>query len=77
MKERIYVIVADVLGIDVVEVTDDSSRETVDSWDSLSHLRIVTALEQEFGIHLTMDEIGDATSVGRLLAVVAKRSWQA
>lgn len=73
MKDRIRQIVADVLGIPRADVTDELSRETADSWDSLAHLRIVTAVEQEFGFQLTMDEIGSIGGVGSLCEVVAKR----
>lgn len=77
MTESIHSLVADILGVDPSEVTDDTSRETADNWDSLNHLRIVTAIEQELSIRLTMAEIEAATSVGRLISIVESKSNQA
>ena len=74
MNQRIKQIIADVLGLDVDAVVDDFSRDTADSWDSLNHLRIVTALEQEFAITLSMEEIQGAGSVGRLIEIVTRLS---
>jgi acyl carrier protein len=77
MKRRIRNILGDVLGLEADEIGDDLSRETSDQWDSLSHLRIVTAIEQEFGVTLTMDEINGADSFERLVALLAARGRQA
>ena len=74
MNQRVKQVIADVLGLDVDGVGDDFSRDTADSWDSLNHLRIVTALEQEFAITLSMEEIQGAQSVGRLIDLVTRLS---
>ena len=74
MNQRVKQVIADVLGLDVDAIADDLSRDNADSWDSLNHLRIVTALEQEFSITLSMDEIQEARSVGRLIDLVTRLS---
>lgn len=61
--ERIQLIVTDVLDIDVGKLHADSSQQDIEEWDSLGHLRIVTALEQEFGIKPTMREIAELNSI--------------
>ena len=45
MISNLYEVVADILGLDPGDVEDSLSRETADNWDSLNHLRIVTAVE--------------------------------
>ena len=47
----------DILDVDPDKPAAEISRDTVESWDSLNHLRLVTALESEYGLELTMNEI--------------------
>jgi acyl carrier protein len=65
--------IAEILDLDPEEVGDELSRETADNWDSLNHLRIVTAIERAFSIRLTMAEIESGTSVARLKEIVGAR----
>ena len=46
-----------VFEISVEEIKDDSSPDTIGSWDSLKHMNLVIALEEEFETEFTEDEI--------------------
>lgn len=61
--ERIRMIVSDVLEIDSERVQEGSQQADLAEWDSLAQLRLVTALEQEFGVRPTMREIAELTSI--------------
>ena len=61
--ERIRMIVSDVLEIDPKRVQEGSQQADFTEWDSLAQLRLVTALEQEFGVRTTMREIAELTSI--------------
>jgi acyl carrier protein len=68
---RVREIASDVLQADV---TPDSTPETIESWDSVHHLNLVLALEEEYGFEFLPEEMDQATSVGSLaLLVSAKR----
>lgn len=74
MNDQVRRIVADVLGMDEERVTEDLSPSTADNWDSMNHLHIVTAIEEEFGIQLTMEEVQAIDAVKTLeKLVVTKR----
>jgi len=49
-------IMADVLEIED-EITDDFGPEDSPVWDSMHHLRLMTAFEEEFKINFTMEEV--------------------
>jgi acyl carrier protein len=57
MNERLRVLIADILDLRPADIAPDMVRESTAEWNSLNHLRLMTALEEEFGISLTMDEI--------------------
>jgi acyl carrier protein len=61
--ERVQLIVSDVLEIAPGQLNAESQQAEIAEWDSLAHLRIVTALEQEFGVKPTMREIAELTSI--------------
>ena len=67
-------IVSEVLGIPLEGVSETLSSDETPEWDSLNHLRLITALEEELSIQLTMDEVVAAkTTYGNLRDIVSKR----
>lgn len=70
MRDRIRLLVADVLGVEAGTVDERRDRNDFESWDSLNHLRIVSGIEEEFGIRFGMDEIEGARSVRDLVRLV-------
>jgi acyl carrier protein len=67
---RVGEIASDVLQADV---TADSSPETIESWDSVHHLNLVLALEEEYGFEFSPEEMDQAKTVGSLALVVSAR----
>ena len=63
MREKVRLIVSDVLEVDANKVGTESHQADIAEWDSLAHLRLVTALEEEFGVKPTMREIAELTSI--------------
>ena len=57
MEDRIKNVMAAVFGISVDEITDESSPDNIESWDSLKHMNMVVALEEEFNIEFNDEEI--------------------
>ena len=59
MSKKLYEIMSKVFDIDVSEINDQSSPETIERWDSFHGLALVDALEIEYGIQFTISEITD------------------
>lgn len=57
LKKRIINVMSSVFGIPIDKITNDSSQDTIESWDSLKHMNLIVSLEEEFEIELTDDEI--------------------
>ena len=56
-KERIKNVMSAVFEIPEEQIKNDSSPDTIGSWDSLRHMNLIVALEDEFKVELTDDEI--------------------
>jgi acyl carrier protein len=63
--ERLTEIVATVLGISHAEA-GAASADSVPTWDSLAHLNLIMAVEQEFGIQFAAELIPELDSVNRI-----------
>ncbi len=49
-------VLADIFNIDVESINDTTSVDTVKEWDSLKHLNLVLALEEQYKITLTVEQ---------------------
>jgi acyl carrier protein len=49
-------------------MTVDASMDDVENWDSLAHLRVCMALEDQFGISIPLETVGELTSVEAIVA---------
>jgi acyl carrier protein len=59
MEPRIKAVMAQIFGIAAGEIQDDSSPDTIAKWDSVSHMNLVIALEAEFGVELSEEQISE------------------
>jgi acyl carrier protein len=75
--ERVRNIAADVLNTPPQQITSQSSPETIAEWDSVQHLNLILALEEEFGIQFEPEEIEQMGSIEGILAVLDGRAEQA
>ena len=71
--ERVRGIAADVLQVSGNEITPQSSTENVETWDSLHHLNLVLAFEQEFDVQFDPEEIDQMNNVQRIVAVLSQK----
>lgn len=68
--ERVQQVVADQLDQDDVPLSMNTVASAVDGWDSLAHVRIMIAVEEEFGVRFDMSEITSLANVGDLVRLV-------
>ena len=57
MEDTVREILGDLLGIDKAAVNERTSSQSVPGWDSLKHIEIVTSLEEEFDIVISIEDI--------------------
>jgi acyl carrier protein len=72
--EKVRRIAADVLQVDAKSVTAESSPQSVESWDSVQHLNLVLAIEEQFGMQFEPDEMDSMKSVGAIAELVARKN---
>lgn len=68
--QRVQRIAADVFSVPVAQISAESSADTIETWDSLQHLNFVLAVEQEFGVQFTPEEIEKLISVNTVVEML-------
>jgi acyl carrier protein len=67
-------IMADVFDIDDMGITLDTSAKDIEEWDSLSHIRLIVAVERKFKIKFKNSEIESLQRVGDLVALIETKT---
>lgn len=70
MNKKIKEIIEEVLDVDPRLIDDKFGPEDSDLWDSLNNLRLITAIEEEFDIQFTMEEIKSMVNFEVIVRVV-------
>ena len=70
---RVQEIFRDELELDDLVLTDETTADDVEEWDSLSHVQLVVALEKAFNIKFTSREILSWDNVGDLIECIGKK----
>ena len=64
-------IFADVLNRTLPAIQESSTAKDIPGWDSLSHINIVLAVEQEFGVKLRASQIARLKDVGGFVDIIS------
>lgn len=70
---KLQEIFEDVLDIEDLELTRETTADEVEEWDSLSHVQLVVAVEKEFGVKFTSKEIMSWDNVGDMIDCIASK----
>jgi acyl carrier protein len=62
MFEKIQKIMSSVFEIEAKMINENSSADTIAVWDSLKHINLIMALEQEFNVEFDEVEISEMIS---------------
>jgi acyl carrier protein len=70
---RVQHILSDIFHLPVEQITLMSSPETIENWDSLNHLNVVLAIEQEFDVQIMPEEIEQLLSVEHITVLLDEK----
>ena len=62
-EARLRNVMEAVLGVEGNGIDDADSPQTIPQWDSVSHLQLMMAIESEFGIEFSPEEMATLTTV--------------
>jgi acyl carrier protein len=57
MSTKLYSMIAQVMDVPVSQISEQSSPETIETWDSFHGLVLLDELETTFNVKFTLDEV--------------------
>ncbi len=63
---------ADVFDREDIELTETTTAKDVEGWDSLTHIALLAAVEDEFSIRFDMKEVQGLKDVGAMADAIAR-----
>lgn len=76
-KEQIFKeldeVFQDVFDDESIHVTETTTADDIEDWDSLEHINLVVAIENHFGIKFNMNEVTTMKNVGEMVDIIIDR----
>ena len=73
INERIRNLMAIVFGIEIEHIKDNAEPGVIESWDSLRHMNLIVALEEEFDITFSDDEMIELLNFHLIVSIILKK----
>jgi acyl carrier protein len=73
-RERLTNVFRQVFDNPRLEIQLEDSADTIDGWDSLTHVNLVVSIEEEFGFTFSTSEIASIKHVGDFEKLICARA---
>ena len=71
--EKLNEVFRDVFDDEEIEVGEETTAADIDGWDSLEHINLIAAVEQEFGVKFTMGQVVTMKNVGEMARLIEEK----
>lgn len=71
--ERLNKVFQDVFDDEDITVNETTTSADIEDWDSLEHINLVAAVEQEFGFKFTMGQVVTMKNVGEMVDIILQK----
>ena len=71
--EKLNEIFRDVFDDETITVTAETTAADIDDWDSLTHISLLSAVEDEFGFTFDMRSVQELKNVGDMADLIEKQ----
>lgn len=72
--DQLKEIMATTLDVSADTITDSSTMDDIEEWDSLGHVHIMVALEQAFDLYMDVEDFAELNSVPAILKYLASEN---
>ena len=69
----LQVIFRDLFDEDDLELTNETSANDIDDWDSITHIQLLVLIEKQFNVTFTSSEIHNFKNVGDIVECIEKK----
>jgi len=69
-ETHILAVISRVLQVPLDELSLDTNQDALSRWDSLRHVQLILALEDEFGVSVPIEQLGDLVTIRAVITAV-------
>jgi acyl carrier protein len=71
-KEKLFQSFATALNIPILQISEDLKYQSIPEWDSITHMILISQLEDDFNISIETDDVIDMSSVLKAKEILSK-----
>lgn len=71
--ERLESVFQEVFDDEDIQLTSSTTADDIDDWDSIEHITLISAVEDEFKMRFTMGEVSGMKNVGEMAEIIQQR----
>ena len=68
--DKLQEIFRDIFDDEELEITEATTADDIEDWDSLTHMQLIVEIENEFGIKFSTAEVNMAGNVGEFIEII-------
>ncbi|MBR6519060.1 MAG: acyl carrier protein [Oscillospiraceae bacterium] len=70
--EELTEIFRDIFDDEEIELTDETTSDDIEDWDSLEQINLLVAIEKKFSVKFKLDDVSHLANVGDMVSLVQK-----
>ena len=63
----------DVFDNEDITINDNTTADDIDEWDSMEYINLIMAVEEEFSIKFTMEQVNGMKNVGEMVGLIIEK----
>ena len=71
--ERLEEVFHSVFNDESIKITEQTTSEDVQGWDSVAHINLMLSVEQAFSVHFASTELSGFNNVGELVSILERK----
>lgn len=70
MKEKLQEIFRDIFDDEELVITEEMTATDIEDWDSLAQINLIIAIEKEFKVRFSLEEVSKLKNIGEMLDLI-------
>ena len=71
--EQLTRVFRDVFDNEDITINDNTTADDIDEWDSMEYINLIMAVEEEFSIKFTMEQVNGMKNVGEMVDLIIEK----
>lgn len=68
--ERLTKVFCEVFDDDTIELSDETTADDIEDWDSFEHINLIVAVQDEFSFKIPMGKVVTMKNVGEMVDII-------